>query len=86
LLALVAMVSGGISACDTFDPTFYIDAGPRIEVGAPADVGPDKGDDGAASDPAPSLDAGAPGDGDAASDAPPPPADALDALIDGSSS
>jgi hypothetical protein len=39
------MVSGGISACDTFDPSFYIDAGPRIEVGSSADVAasPDAG-------------------------------------------
>jgi hypothetical protein len=39
LCALVAMVCVGTFACDTFDPSFYIDAGPRIDAAANADGG-----------------------------------------------
>jgi hypothetical protein len=81
LLALAAMVSGGISACDTYDPSFYIDAGSRIEVASPADVAPDRAGDGAVSDGAASPDAGT--STDVAGDA---PAVSSDAPVDGSSS
>jgi hypothetical protein len=85
LLALLPLASGGISACDTFDPSFYIDAGPLIEVGSPADVAVDRAGEASVSDAGASPDAAAPADAaaDVADDAPPL---SLDALADGSSS